>query len=111
MGLWLGEWNISNFNDSYKCGKEGLESLRARGPYALLVADMSMPGMDGVEFLERAKEFAPDAVRMMLTGNADQQEAKSRPSQHVGQACGDGLEVVGVHAGASPVNCVRVSLP
>ena len=56
-------------------GKEGLESLRTRGPYALLVADMSMPGMDGVEFLERAMEHAPDAVRMMLTGNADQQTA------------------------------------
>ncbi len=56
-------------------GQEALESLRTRGPYALLVADMSMPGMDGVEFLERSTEHAPHAVRIMLTGNADQRTA------------------------------------
>lgn len=56
-------------------GPEGLERLRTNGPYALIVADMRMPGMDGVEFLEQAQKLAPDAVRMMLTGNADQQTA------------------------------------
>lgn len=56
-------------------GLEGLAMLRERGPYALLVVDMRMPGMDGVEFLEQARALAPDAVRMMLTGNADQQTA------------------------------------
>jgi len=56
-------------------GQEGLEMIRASGPYALLVVDMRMPVMDGVEFLERARVLAPDAVRIMLTGNADQQTA------------------------------------
>jgi response regulator RpfG family c-di-GMP phosphodiesterase len=56
-------------------GQEGLELLRTQGPYALLLVDMRMPGMDGIEFLERAQALAPDAVRMMLTGNADQQTA------------------------------------
>lgn len=56
-------------------GQEGLDKLRTSGPYALLVVDMRMPGMDGVEFLEHARKLAPEAVRMMLTGNADQQTA------------------------------------
>jgi DNA-binding NtrC family response regulator len=56
-------------------GEEGLEAVRAQGPYAVVVADMQMPGMNGVEFLARVKEIAPDTVRMMLTGNADQQTA------------------------------------
>jgi response regulator RpfG family c-di-GMP phosphodiesterase len=56
-------------------GHEGLERLRTQGPYALIVVDMRMPGMDGVEFLEQAQKLAPDAVRIMLTGNADQQTA------------------------------------
>jgi DNA-binding NtrC family response regulator len=30
-----------------------------------------MPGMDGIQFLCRVREIAPDSVRMMLTGNAD----------------------------------------
>ncbi len=45
------------------------------GPYAIVVADMRMPGMDGLELLIRLREIAPDTVRIMLTGNADQQTA------------------------------------
>ena len=56
-------------------GPEGLDKIRTQGPYALIVVDMRMPGMDGVEFLEQAQKLAPDSVRMMLTGNADQQTA------------------------------------
>lgn len=56
-------------------GPRALELLRTRGPYALLVVDMRMPGMDGIEFFEQARSLAPDAVRIMLTGNADQQTA------------------------------------
>lgn len=56
-------------------GLPALELLRTKGPYALIVSDMSMPGMNGSEFLERARRVAPDTVRIMLTGNADQQTA------------------------------------
>jgi response regulator RpfG family c-di-GMP phosphodiesterase len=56
-------------------GVEALEKLDTSGPYAVVLADMRMPGMDGVELLERVRERSPDTVRMMLTGNADQQTA------------------------------------
>ncbi len=52
-------------------GAEGLRVVMERGPFAVVVADMRMPGMDGVEFLARVKDIAPETVRMMLTGNAD----------------------------------------
>ena len=44
-------------------------------PVAVIVSDMRMPGMTGVELLTAAKTAAPDTVRVMLTGNADQQTA------------------------------------
>lgn len=56
-------------------GAEALELMKTAGPYAVIVADMRMPGMEGVEFLERVRDEAPDTVRLMLTGNADQQTA------------------------------------
>jgi response regulator RpfG family c-di-GMP phosphodiesterase len=56
-------------------GEEGLMAVRNQGPYAVIVADMRMPGMNGVELLAEVKQIAPDTVRMMLTGNADQQTA------------------------------------
>lgn len=52
-------------------GREGLQTIAAGGPFAVVVADMRMPGMDGVEFLAKVKELTPDTVRLMLTGNAD----------------------------------------
>jgi response regulator RpfG family c-di-GMP phosphodiesterase len=57
------------------CAREGLEALKVRGPYAVVVADMQMPEMNGVEFLAEVRQIAPQTVRMMLTGNADQQTA------------------------------------
>jgi response regulator RpfG family c-di-GMP phosphodiesterase len=56
-------------------GAEGLEAIEKKGPYAVVVSDLRMPGMDGVAFLSRVKELAPDTVRIMLTGNADTKAA------------------------------------
>lgn len=52
-------------------GVEGLESIRNHGPFAVIVSDLRMPQMDGIEFLSQVRALAPDTVRMMLTGNAD----------------------------------------
>ncbi|MEA1997081.1 MAG: response regulator, partial [Gemmatimonadota bacterium] len=30
-------------------GEEGLEALKNKGPFAVIVADMQMPGMDGIQ--------------------------------------------------------------
>jgi len=51
-------------------GERGLEILE-REDIALVIADQVMPGMTGVEFLEKVLERNPRAVRMMLTGYAD----------------------------------------
>ena len=56
-------------------GEEGLARIRQHGPYAVVVADMTMPGMNGVAFLEQVRTLSPESVRLMLTGNADQQTA------------------------------------
>jgi response regulator RpfG family c-di-GMP phosphodiesterase len=61
--------------DTADSGARGLELVRANPPYAVIVSDMRMPGMDGVQFLSQVSVTAPDSVRMMLTGNADQTTA------------------------------------
>ncbi|MFP4139789.1 MAG: response regulator [Planctomycetota bacterium] len=52
-------------------GREALDRVRSDGPFDVVLADMRMPGMDGIEVLSSVRELAPDTVRMMLTGNAD----------------------------------------
>ena len=53
------------------CGKQALELVAANGPYAVVVSDMRMPGMDGIELLSKIKAQSPDTIRIMLTGTGD----------------------------------------
>jgi response regulator RpfG family c-di-GMP phosphodiesterase len=51
--------------------REGLEAIKREGGYAVIVSDLRMPEMDGIQFLSRVREIMPNTVRIMLTGNAD----------------------------------------
>ncbi|KAF0225056.1 MAG: response [Rhodospirillaceae bacterium] len=66
-------------------GREALAAIRqaetAQQPFAVAVCDMRMPEMDGIETLKQVKEASPDTVRIMLTGNADQQTAMDAINQ------------------------------
>ncbi len=55
--------------------REALEAVRQRGPYAIVVADVRMPQMTGIELFGEIRKLAPATVRIILTGNADQQTA------------------------------------
>src|SRR5690349_18950513 len=55
-------------------GEEALERIGAEGPFAVVVSDMNMPGMNGIQLLAKIRELAPDSVRMMFTGS-DQSNA------------------------------------
>lgn len=86
-------------------GEEGLHRMVEGGEFAVVVADMHMPSMNGIEFLRRAREISPNTVRMMLTGNADLETAmqavnngnifrfltKPCPSDLMGKALVDGI--------------------
>jgi len=58
-------------------GHEALRKLERDGPFAVIVADMQMPEMNGIELLQKVRVRWPDTVRIMLTGNADQPTAVS----------------------------------
>ncbi len=52
-------------------GGDGLQALMGGGPFAVIISDMQMPNMDGIQFLTKARSLSPDSVRIMLTGNAN----------------------------------------
>lgn len=56
-------------------GEQGLQVLAETGSFAVVVADMQMPGMNGIQFLSRVRANWPNTVRMMLTGHADMRTA------------------------------------
>jgi DNA-binding NtrC family response regulator len=50
-------------------GEGALQMIRMGMP-DLVVSDVRMPGMDGMELLRRSKQFAPDLPVLMITGYA-----------------------------------------
>jgi FixJ family two-component response regulator len=56
-------------------GEQALKLAADNGPYAVVVSDMRMPGMDGIQLLSKIKAQSPDTIRVMLTGNADMETA------------------------------------
>jgi PAS domain S-box-containing protein len=56
-------------------GPDAIQTLSERGPFAVVVSDLHMPEMDGVQFLSAVRELHPDTVRILLTGNLDVEHA------------------------------------
>ena len=54
-------------------GPAALNMMETSGPYGVVVSDMRMPGMNGLQLLQRVKQKFPQSIRIMLTGNVDHQ--------------------------------------
>lgn len=50
-------------------GMLALERLEAGERFPVIVTDFRMPRMDGVQFIELARQICPETVFMVLTGN------------------------------------------
>jgi two-component system, cell cycle response regulator CpdR len=56
-------------------GAQGLALIRAaRGGYDLVVSDIRMPGMDGIQMAKAAASLFPAMKILLMTGYADQRE-------------------------------------
>jgi DNA-binding NtrC family response regulator len=55
--------------------KEAVRLVVSKGPFAVVVSDLRMPGMDGASLLFLIRQTAPETVRVLLTGDADMDSA------------------------------------
>ena len=55
-------------------GPDGLAAFEGQRP-AVVITDIKMPGMGGIEVLKRIKERAPDAEVIIITGHGDMDTA------------------------------------
>ncbi len=100
------DWAVTTFTEPHRAlAQLELAVPEHVGP-AVLMSDMRMPGMDGAQVLARAREVAPDTVRVLLTGQADLDAAvrsvndgavfrfltKPCPREQLAAALADGLE-------------------
>jgi response regulator RpfG family c-di-GMP phosphodiesterase len=85
-------------------GVEALTLVASEDPFAVAMVDMRMPGMDGVSLLAELQRRTPDTVRMMLTGNVDQQTAidainRGQIFRFFTKPCDPGVLADGIEAG------------
>jgi len=52
-------------------GPEALRLYEEEGPFAVVVSDMRMPGMNGAELLSRIRAMDAEAVRIVLSGQSE----------------------------------------
>ncbi len=62
-----------NFRKKYnvitaESGEEGLEKLKENPETSVVISDMKMPGMNGIEFIKLARQDFPDISYYILTG-------------------------------------------
>lgn len=60
--------------ETASCGNDGLERL-SRGQYSLVITDLVMPDISGLEILSRVREDHPTVDVIMVTGNANLESA------------------------------------
>lgn len=52
------------------------ELVEEQEKIAVIISDQQMPEMTGIEFMEKANQIAPQAIKMLLTGHASLDSAK-----------------------------------
>ena len=73
MSKRLGKRNIKTI--SAFSGEEGLETLKTNAELDVIVLDVKMPGLDGLETLKEIKKASPLTEVIMLTGHATMESA------------------------------------
>lgn len=52
-------------------GDIAIDAIRDNKPFDVILCDWMMPGLDGVDFMERARFMSPYAVNILMTGHSD----------------------------------------
>jgi two-component system nitrogen regulation response regulator NtrX len=74
LGKILSEENESYEVDESEDGVSGLEKIK-NTDYDLVLCDIKMPKMDGVELLEAVKKIKPEIPMVMISGHGDMETA------------------------------------
>lgn len=92
-------------------GDEALSHIASGKKYAVVVTDMQMPNMNGLELLQNISRVSPDTIRIMLTGNSDQATAVNAVNigdvfRFITKPCDTNMLITIIKAGIKQYNLV-----
>lgn len=72
------DWKALGIHEIYQAddGYHGLEMARLHSP-EIILCDVRMPRMDGIDMLQRIEEFLPDSVAIFMSGYSDKEYLKA----------------------------------
>jgi len=70
-------------------GNQALRQVREQS-YDLVIVDIKMPGMSGLEFLDKARELRPDLLVVVMTAEASMKNAVEAMKRDYGALVADG---------------------
>src|SRR5574344_1034035 len=61
------------------CARDAIEALNQcrKKPYDLIITDLKMPKVDGIEFLRSVKDISPESLVILITAYASGETAVS----------------------------------
>lgn len=62
--------------DSASSGAECLAAWERNGPYRLIITDIRMPDMGGIELIREIRRHSSDVPVILITGHAGEEEAE-----------------------------------
>jgi PAS domain S-box-containing protein len=68
--------------DKAYTGEDALKCIKSGGPYAVLVTDLNMPGMDGIELLRHGRTHDPNMETVVISANDVVERAISAMREH-----------------------------
>ena len=74
---------LSNYYivSSAQTGEEALEIFQESGPFPVALVDYSMPGMNGVELIQKIRKLSPGTQSILLTSHSDPDTALTAMSE------------------------------
>ncbi len=78
----------SSFSSDYRVytaisPSQGLEKLKGKEGIIVVISDMRMPEMNGIEFIKRARQLHPEIAYFILTGFSFNEEIEDALSNEV----------------------------
>jgi len=66
-----GEFHSRFAIQTASCAEQGLELVSRCGPFAVVVSDLHVQGINGIDFLRQVRKKSPHSVCVILTGSDD----------------------------------------